>query len=189
MTMPAQRPGKSEQAVKTQLEFVVAVQRRFGLIQWDLAADASNTLGEQGYYGPGSPDEDSLMAPWPIRALCWCNPPYGLIEPWARRCATQGAMGSRILLLVPASVGSRWFNLWVRPYAFVFELTPRLTFEGHQKPYPKDLVLAYFGPEGFVGREPWHWKGPKVKPVRVPANDNDAPAVDPRQLTLPEAPP
>lgn len=178
MTVPDQKPGRSETIVATPTDFMTAVRKRFGVPQWDLAADNANTLGAIGYYGPGSPDPDSLIAPWPITALCWLNPPYSNIKPWTAKCVETAANGGRILLLVPASVGAEWFNLYVRPSAFIFELTPRLTFVGHSTPYPKDLILAYYGPEGFVGRTAWRWK---TKPLPVPANDN---AIDPRQLPL-----
>lgn len=178
MAMPAQKPHRSEQDVRTPPEFLVEVQERFGFIMWDLAATAENTVAAW-HFGPGGMSEDSLTAEWPRSGLLWLNPPYGNIAPWAKKCAQACELGSRIAMLVPASVGANWFNAWVRPYAYVFEITPRLTFVGHSHPYPKDLILAVYTPEGFVGRDSWHWK---PFPVTTPANDN---GVDPRQMTLP----
>ncbi|HVV52179.1 MAG TPA: DNA N-6-adenine-methyltransferase [Polyangia bacterium] len=167
--MPAQKPHRSEQTVCTPREFLDAVEKRFGEIGFDLAAEKGNQVTRRphtaAFFGPGSSLAENALDSvciWPNRGLSWLNPPFANIRAWARRCyeetvSTHGSRG-RILLLVPAAVGSVWFNSFVRPRAFVFELSPRLTFVGHKSPYPKDLILAYYGPEGFVGRAAWRWK-------------------------------
>jgi hypothetical protein len=161
--MPAQRPGRSEQVVATPRNFLITVEQKFGPIAFDLAANAENAVtnrdGQIGdYFGPGSiAGPDALALTWPACGLNWLNPPFGDIRPWAEKCVAEAARGARTLLLVPASVGAEWFGV-LREHAFIFELSPRITFVGHTGPYPKDLVLAYFGPEGFVGRAHWRWK-------------------------------
>lgn len=180
MSVPAQKRGRSEQAVQTPPEFLSAVQERFGDFVLDLAASNDNAVCAR-YYGPGSNYPDSLGdgPPWHLYdGLCWLNPPYGNITPWAEKAALSAMLGASIAMLVPASVGAKWFNMWVRPNAYVLELTPRLTFVGHKYQYPKDLILAVFTPERFIGRADWHWRAARV----APANDN---GIDPRQLYLP----
>lgn len=187
MTMPAQKPHRSVQDVGTDPEFLPRVVERFGEITLDLAATADNFVGlrsdaglEYSYCGPGAKYEDALapQCSWITDGLAWLNPPFGVIMPWAKKAAEQSEWGARIALLVPASVGANWFNLYVRPYAYILELTPRLTFVGHKNAYPKDLILAYYSPERLIGRAAWDWK--RIK--HVPANDN---GVDPRQMRLP----
>lgn len=175
--MPAQKPGRSEQAVQTPPEFLSAVQERFGDFGVDLAASNDNAVAPL-FIGP---EADALAdhVPWHLYdGLCWLNPPYANITPWAEKAALSALLGASIAMLVPASVGAKWFNLWVRPNAYVLELTPRLTFVGHKSAYPKDLILAVFTPERFIGRAAWQWRAARV----APANDN---GIDPRQMYLP----
>jgi phage N-6-adenine-methyltransferase len=151
--MPEQKPGRSVQEVGTPREFLDAVERRFGSLDWDLAADGSNHVTPY-WFGPGSRyEQDSLTAHWAAGYFSWLNPPYGNIAPWARKCAFAGM---RIAFLVPASVGSNWFAEHVDGKALVLFLRPRLTFVGHTQSYPKDLILAMYGEK--PGYECWRWK-------------------------------
>ena len=157
--MPAQKPAESNQVVGTPWDFVHAVERRFGPLSIDLAALATNSKAPLFV----SPEVDTLAIDW--RALVpgdhkssvnmWLNPEYSEIAPYAKKCAescgTPTTDGPTIFLLVPASVGSQWYWNYVHGRALVHVLYPRLTFEGHADPYPKDLILAAYGPPpGFV---------------------------------------
>lgn len=162
--MPVQKPGRSVQEVGTPPSLLAAVVRRFGAIGVDLAASASNAVCRE-WLGPDHPDEHrrdalDLRAQWNwarIPGLRWLNPPFGDIAPWAEKCAEQSAIGPcRVALLVPASVGSNWFAGHVDGKALVLFLRPRLTFVGHDQPYPKDCLLAVYGePPGY---ECWDWR-------------------------------
>jgi hypothetical protein len=162
------RRGQSKQDYGTPREFLDAVGRRFGAITFDLAANATNAVAP-AYFGPGSPlNEDALdeLAFWPNEGVLWLNPPFADIDPSARECATWTKRGAqppnaRLLMLVPASVGSEWWHEHIRPNADVLFLSPRLTFVGTTDPYPKDLGLCIFDPmrKGLPkvqGR--WRWK-------------------------------
>lgn len=153
-TKPRQKPGRSKQDFATPDDFIAAVKRRLGIDEFvvDLAASASNAKAVRFL------DEahDSLQFDWSIyagRGWCWLNPPFGHIEPWARKCMLH--RDSRIAFLVPASTGASWFTDWVAGWARVLFLSPRLSFDG-VGPYPKDCILALYGePPGY---EPWDWR-------------------------------
>lgn len=154
--------GKSRQDYGTPADFLEAVAQRFGRLDVDLAATSANRVADLYI----SPQQDSLSVPWSqsLRGNLWLNPPFANIAPWARKCA-QEAVGlgphSRILLLVPASVGANWFAESVHRKALVLGLQGRLTFVGETDPCPRDLILAVYG-EGLEGFGVWKWRAPKI---------------------------
>jgi phage N-6-adenine-methyltransferase len=153
--------GVSKQDYATPRVFLNEVRRRFGPIWWDLAAISTNcVVGPVSlrFYGPGSPHgENSLAQKWQtIDGNLWLNPPFDRIGPWAQKCAdTPCGKGRRILLLVPAAVGSNWWRDHVHGTARVLFLNGRLSFDG-KNPYPKDCALCVYGePHGY---EIWSWR-------------------------------
>lgn len=157
MTVPAQKPGKSEQSVETPNEFIDAAKRLLHIEQfdWDLAADESNTKAK--YWTPI--ECDALIQAWDhLGGWLWLNPPYSKITPWVTKCWKESREGACIAALVPASVGSNWWNDYVAGKAQVYFLTPRITFMGHKHPYPKDLALLLYRPDVTAGYSTWHWK-------------------------------
>lgn len=163
MAVPKQKPHKSKQDVRTPPDLLAAIKRDFGVTEWawDLAADATNAVCPR-WFGPGSGDiEDSLgSVSWAMPGDLFLNPPFGDIDPWAKKCAdTWKDMhgGSRIFLLTPASVGANWFDDHVMGIAHVVAMSPRVTFVGHSSPYPKDLILSVYGPVAG-GFSTWRWK-------------------------------
>lgn len=153
-TMPAQKPGRSEQVVVTPDEFMRAVKSRLGIDHFciDLAANDKNTKANRYY----SSEVDSLVHNW-RRAVpsgwAWLNPPYSDICPWVQKALLSGR---HIAVLVPASVGSNWWRDYVHDQAFVLFLNGRIQFEGHTTGYPKDLALILYGLE--PGYDIWRWK-------------------------------
>lgn len=166
--MPRQKPGESVQEVGTPRDFLDAVERRFGPVGLDLAANASNAVCRL-WAGPGSPLEggEDALAPsfgWgsstPARGqgpLRWINPPFANIDPWAAKCAAE-RHHAFIAMLTPASVGSNWFAEHVHQKALVLAIRPRLIFVGSTDPYPKDLILSVWGPLVCAGFDVWKWK-------------------------------
>jgi phage N-6-adenine-methyltransferase len=152
---PRQKPGRSFQNYATPREFFDAVERVYGKMNFDLAADEHNTKAGSYYYDEGI---DSLKQDWTkLKGNLWLNPPFGDIAPWARKCLESCSFtaGRLIFLLTPASVGTDWFERYVHGYARVLPLLPRLSFDG-RSPYPKDLMMSLFGvPPGFT---PWRWR-------------------------------
>lgn len=146
--------GQSKQDYATPDDFIAAVVRRFGRLTVDLAADATNAKA------PRYLDEetDSLSVDWHrYKGLLWLNPPFADVAPWARKCRVEASQGARVVLLVPAAVGSVWFATHVHGSAHVYFLSPRLSFDG-KHPYPKDCVLCAYGPPFGAGYSCWRWR-------------------------------
>jgi len=153
-TGPSINRHRSNQEIGTPREFLDACERRFGQIDFDLAASAKNAVVPHYF----TKAQDSLAQDWTMkRGLLWLNPPFANITPWAEKCAETATPLTRILFLVPASVGSVWYARHVLPHAVVYGLRPRMKFVGSPDPYPKDLVLAVFG-MGVTGFGSWKWK-------------------------------
>lgn len=146
--------GKSRQDYCTPPEFIRAVKDRFGSLSVDLAATASTRVVTPWL----DEEDDALRFDWHklSTGLLWLNPPFSNIAPWASKCAAEAKQGAKILLLVPASVGSEWFAEHVHPHAGVFALRPRLSFDG-LNPFPKDCLLATYN-IGVRGFDLWRWK-------------------------------
>lgn len=168
---PAQRRGRSKQDYGTPREFLYAVERRFGSIEMDLAAHAGNAVVPK-YLGPGSNIAEDALAPDVIwsrhdcrpTGLLWLNPPFADIYPWAEKCAQEGSRGARIALLAPYSLAD-WYEDHVHQKALVLKLKPRMTFVGAVDPYPKDLILAMYGPWVAPGETIWRWNAGSSRPV------------------------
>ena len=158
-TMPAQKRGESRQDYCTPPEFLHAVRYRWRIRQFDvdLAADENNVDAVRFI----TPQEDSFTVDWAaLPGDLWLNPPFANIAPWAKNCANtiQNArftLYQRIFFLVPAAVGSKWFERFVHPFARVYLLRDRICFDG-KNVYPKDCILAVYGEH--PGYEFWSWK-------------------------------
>lgn len=148
------RRHRSRQDYATPRPFIQAVEKRFGQIFYDLAADEFNTVSDLFI----DAEHNSLTTNWAELGpgLLWLNPPFGHIEPWAAKCRYEAERGARILFLVPASVGSIWFANHVHRKAMVWGLCPRLSFDGIA-PFPKDCILTYYC-AGVWGFDVWAWK-------------------------------
>lgn len=152
--------GTSRTDIATPPELLRAVERRYGhRFEVDLAADAENTAAPAWY----SLEDDALQHDWTEHAgnACWCNPPYSDISPWVCKAAVSTLDPLRapwIAMLLPAAIGSRWYAQWVYPHATTVALRPRVTFRGHQHPYPRDLILAVYDGVGKRQLQLWDWQ-------------------------------
>lgn len=162
MTTPKQKPGRSKQNYGTPDDFLDAVERRFGAIHFDLAADDENAVCENYY----TKEQDSLKQDWSIlKGNLWLNPPFGHIKPWAEKCSDYGYEKERelinikgqLLFLTPASVGANWFVENVFMQSHVIFLQGRITFVGCKDSYPKDCILSVFGKDK-TGFSVWDWR-------------------------------
>lgn len=153
MTMPVQVPHKSRQDYETPLEFLDAVEKRFGAIRHDLAASAENAVCADYFDEHRSAFDHDWRA---LHGVLWCNPPFRDIAPWVEKAAAEAHPRARVLILVPASIGTEWYAQHVDGKAMVFGIRPRLTFVGCEDPYPKDLMLLCYG-YGVSGSGTWRW--------------------------------
>ncbi len=173
--------NESIQDVGTDKLFFSVVHREFSFAA-DLAANEHNHKCPV-WYGKSEGDTEtaggSLNLPWHrLAGWLWLNPPYKDMEPWARKCQEEAALGAKIAMLVPASVDTDWFEDYVWGKAEVRFLKSRLTFDfihvkgpnaGKQNVdnYPKPLMLVLFERGRFPTAAPWNWKG--NLPKRLPA--------------------
>jgi len=149
--------GRSKQDYATPKDFREAVIEKFGMPDIDLAGSSSNYFCKHAY-DCFTEKENSLTRHWHhLDGLCWLNPPFGNIEPWAAKCREENEKGARILFLVPASVGSFWFQTHIHGHAMVYFLRPRLCFDGIA-PFPKDAVLCHCDKQIEPGYTCWKWK-------------------------------
>jgi hypothetical protein len=148
---------KSRQDLATPREFIEAVERRFGPIAYDLAANETNHV-VPAWFGPGSPlGEDTFRINWKdLPGNLWCNPEFERIPRYvlkmALECQNRPAW---TFLLTPSSDDANWFR-YAEKHGYVNTLEDRITFVGQTKKYPKGLSLIIFG-FGLVGRGRWHW--------------------------------
>lgn len=165
-TGPSMARGTSKQDYATPPDFMEAVKKRFGHIIFDLAASPENTK-HCHYYTEA---DNALVQDWhqihlnridSDSGFLFLNPPFGDIDPWAEKCASEMKLGARILFLVPASVDSVWYWKHVAPYACVLALKQRICFDG-KNGFPKGLILACYN-YGLKGFQPWDWKGKRAK--------------------------
>ncbi len=152
--LPLQRPGRSKQTYATPLDFIEAVERRFEPIAFDLAANSRNAKAARYF----TMRDNALSKPWTLlRGLLWLNPPFAHLAPWVAKCEDEAGRRARIVLLVPAAVGSNWFARHVWRKATTLFLSPRLTFDGERTPYPKDLMLCVYDRRFPATADVWRW--------------------------------
>lgn len=107
----------------------------------DVAASRENALCQYFYVE----EEDALTQPWAPYA-CWCNPPYRHLYPWVQKAYDESRKGATVVMLLPASTGSRWFHEIVQPHAEVRFLRGRLRFEGAKHSATFDSMVVVFRP-------------------------------------------
>ena len=161
---------RSRQTYQTPPEFLAAVERRFGEIGFDVAAEPETAAATFCW----TKEDDAFKQDWAceyyvrkragLPMLLWLNPPFNNIAPWAERCLETAGRGAEIVLLVPASVGANWYRDNVHGKADIYFLNGRLKFVGAVDPYPKDLMLVHYhrqalsNPKTYV----WRWKADEV---------------------------
>lgn len=158
----------SRQDYPTPQELIDAVEARFGSIVFDLAANRKNAKAPQFF----TEKDDAFSFAWHTipcakDELLWLNPPFRDIALWAERCAEEAALGARIAMLVPASVGSFWardhvFGAIDRCRVDIYFLRGRIRFSG-KNAFPVDCMMVLYSPpsrhrprHGTV--EVWNWK-------------------------------
>lgn len=154
----------SQQDYRTGPDFLAAVQRKFALDnEWwfDLACTVEDCVARDGFTYP---KHDALASAWPQTpdgTAAWCNPPFGKSGAFAR--VASESPHCRTLMLIPASVGSRWWSESVDGQALVVFLRPRIVFlQPDGTPCPAGInrdcaLLAYGWPPGYVCSDWREW--------------------------------
>ncbi len=153
--------------VRTPVELVRAITRRYGKISVDLAATAGDEVEGCDVYL--TPEINSLAQDWGVIARMYpghlfCNPPYSKIAPWvahAARYAPQLADGQFLFMLIPASVGANYWRDFVDGCAFEQQIG-RVCFDGYKAGSMKDHCLLIYSndlsrEDGNLSRY-WDWK-------------------------------
>lgn len=172
MVMPKQKPGRSKQNYQTPPELLNALvyltKRPY---EFDLAADVNNRVATH-YFDEAlnalhsSYDwSDMYIDDKGLIKTLWLNPPFGEIKPFVKKASeTDWKPGQMLHVLVPASVGSKWFFDYVWGKAAITFLIGRIKFVGASGPFPKDCMILTYGKdeEGrpiFPGVFVWKWRG------------------------------
>lgn len=152
----------SKQDYATPWDLIYACEKRFGVIGVDLAATHENKKAPVYF------SKSSLKASWSgLLGVCWLNPPFSNIKPWAKKCYEESLCGAtRILLLTPASIGANWFRDHIHGKALVLALNGRITFVGATDPYPKDCIISAFG-FNEIGFDVWDWKDNSIQTSKM----------------------
>lgn len=154
----------NKQTYPTPVDLLEAVQKMYGTIVLDCAADKTNHVCKT-WLGPGGLKPDALTVPWIVpklsdKGLRWLNPPFAKIAPWATKCVLEsGRNNLRIAMLVPATVTHNWFWELVRPYAWTRILYPsKIPFKGMANDLPGGFMLCLYGMGNIGHLDRWTWK-------------------------------
>ncbi len=120
MTMPP-KSRESIQNYRTPEPFFRWLNQSFGFTL-DAAADEDNALCPKFY----TPDVDGL-AQCPRGEVIWINPPFKQIKWWLAWAEARAEDGNTVVMLLPASVETKWFRRYVTRGEIAF-LTPRLPY-------------------------------------------------------------
>lgn len=168
MTQAVHVSSKSVQTYTAPMSFVNLCAERFGVnFVLDLAADASNARCNIFY----DEKENALKQDWHSgllraatiedaemkRVAAWNNPPYRITPAFMRKCSEESQRGCKIVTLTLASLGTKWYKSYVKPFAASYILEDRITFDGQKDPFPKELMVSLFG-FGMTGLCWWNWK-------------------------------
>lgn len=158
-TWSGQNKNESRQIVGTDPRLIEAIEYRWGSLEMDLATVPE--LAKAPLFI--TPEQDSLNynTEWPLDILNYVNPPFNNIEPFARKAAGyRRAYGDRfrLLFLLPASIGTRYYAEQCYPYASTIPLIGRPMFQGYESKAGNDhMILDYAGEAGTM-QEPWDWE-------------------------------
>ena len=157
--MPPQNPSESEQNVGTPWRFVHAVHRLLCIPSFAVDLASSDELSK-GIVCV-TEQEDTFKTDWAAftnwQRWGFLNPPFGNIEPFAKKAWEDSRRGACLVMLVPAAVGSTWWHEWVSGKGYTIILRNRMAFIGHTQSYPKDLALIVYAPFLAGGMRYWSW--------------------------------
>lgn len=78
-----------------------------GVIALDPCTTEDNPVGATHFF---TAEDDGLAQDWNGRTI-FVNPPYGKArEPWVEKCISAGALGQKVILLIPSATDTRIFQ-------------------------------------------------------------------------------
>jgi phage N-6-adenine-methyltransferase len=92
-----------------------------------------------------TPEQDGLQQDWG-REICWNNPPYSQVARWIAKSYEASKAGATVVCLVYASVDTRWWHTYVKPYAEYRFPEGRLKFGGSPNSAPRASAIVIFRP-------------------------------------------
>ena len=118
-----------------------AIERAYGPFDLDAAATDQNALCAAWW----TPEDDGLSQGWKGRV--WLNPPYSRIGPWTAKAAAEVEAGHAdvVVMLVPASTGTRWWRAAVSSGAHAVYWPGRISFGNGKRNAAFDSALLVFG--------------------------------------------
>lgn len=146
---------KTKQNYKSPQELRDNVERRFGRIKFDLAANQFNHVVDN-WYGPDSKlCTDTFNTPWPKKGLNWLCPEFQDISPYCIKAYAESLSGSRIAMLIPTFTSTQWFDKYVHGKCYIMFLTPKIKFDDTTITCTHMMMCMYGYPAGY---ECWNWK-------------------------------
>jgi hypothetical protein len=116
-----------------------------GIISLDPCTTDDNPVDALAVFTPA---DDGLLRDWNGRTI-FVNPPYGKArEPWVQKCIDAGALGQRVILLIPAATDTRIFQKAVSTSTAVVFVRGRLKF-GTLRPNRRQHAASH--PSALIG--------------------------------------
>lgn len=120
-----------------------------GEIGLDPCTTADNPVRASRFY---TIDDDGLEMPWVGPGwfpTVFVNPPYSKArEPWVKRCVENGALGQKVVLLIPAATDTRIFQHAVATSTAVVFIKGRVKF-GVLRPNRRQVAASH--PSALIG--------------------------------------
>ncbi len=139
----ADHPNQTALTPSYVLESVLAALG--GAIGLDPCATPENEVGAWTFYAP---PQDGLTLPWDYGSI-YVNPPYGKArEPWVKRCIERGALGSKVVLLIPSHTDTRIFQWALSTATSVCFIKGRVKF-GILRPNRRQVAASH--PSALIG--------------------------------------
>jgi len=154
-TTTSKSTGKQDYV--TPKNFIARINRRWPC-RFDLAADRKNFQFPAFF----TKEDDALTKNWGelnfSRNYFWLNPPFKDCGKFMEKCVYEMKTNNcKIVTLTLANRATKWYREIVRPNALSLILVERITFEGQEHSYPKELMINIFD-NGITGEGYWEWK-------------------------------
>ncbi|WP_373047202.1 DNA N-6-adenine-methyltransferase [Vulgatibacter sp.] len=167
VTAAAEPRERTNNDLTTPIDFLEPLAE-LGKVYLDPCSNEWSIVGAEVELDGSSPERDGLFADWKAIAagrLVFVNPPYGRghLRPWARKIVQAAAAGCEIVVLIPVSPSTLWWQtLRQKADAMVF-LHQRLSFGGGKHGTGQfDSAAFYFGRRPYLFAHAFQQRGDVV---------------------------